>query len=269
MPDLLRLTSSTGSHLAALEWPGDHQRPFLLVHGLSSNARTWEGVGDRLAATGARVVAIDQRSHGQSEVTEDGYDFATYAADLATVIDQADLGRPVLAGQSWGGNVVVETAFRYPEQVSAVVGVDGGHIELDRRFPSWEACAEVLAPPRFDGIRWEDLETRIRAMHTDWSDLGIAGTLANFRPDANGGARPNLPFDRHMAILRSLYGHQPNALVAGLSMPSKLVAARSPNHPDGVRTAFGEVVLLDGDHDLHVQQPDLIAQHLLEVAPWA
>ena len=42
-------------------------RPFLLVHGLSSNSRVWDGVARRLAAAGHEVVAVDQRGHGRSE----------------------------------------------------------------------------------------------------------------------------------------------------------------------------------------------------------
>lgn len=269
MPTSLALSSSTGSRLAALEWEGDPGRSFLLVHGLSSNARTWRGVAEVLSATGHRVVAVDQRSHGASEVTNDGYDFATLAADLRATIEQTGLDRPVLAGQSWGGNVVVETASRHSDTVSAVVGVDGGHIQLTDRFPTWEECARTLAPPRFAGMHAEELETYLRAAHPDWSDEGISDTLANVRPDGDGGVRPNLPFDKHMLILRQLYAHRPSELMANLTMPSLLLAARSPEIDIGSDTGFDEIVVIDGDHDLHVQQPDVVALHLDRVAPWA
>ena len=61
------------------------RRPFLLVHGLSSNARIWDGVGTRLAAAGHAVVAVDQRGHGRSEQVPDGYTTAQCAADLAAL----------------------------------------------------------------------------------------------------------------------------------------------------------------------------------------
>ena len=85
-------------------------RAFVLVHGLASNARLWDGVGSCLAELGHASVAVDQRGHGSSSKPDHGYDFETVTDDLAAVIEQA-LGRPaVLAGQSWGGNVVVEFA---------------------------------------------------------------------------------------------------------------------------------------------------------------
>jgi pimeloyl-ACP methyl ester carboxylesterase len=57
--------------------------PFVLLHGLSSNCRTWEFVAARLTAAGHYVVAVDQRGHGLSDKPSTGYDFATITADLA------------------------------------------------------------------------------------------------------------------------------------------------------------------------------------------
>ena len=67
--------------------------PVLLVHGLASNARLWDGVASRLAADGHPVAAVDQRGHGQSDKPDGGYDFATLTEDWL-----ADPGRPRLAG---------------------------------------------------------------------------------------------------------------------------------------------------------------------------
>ncbi|HEY5472951.1 MAG TPA: alpha/beta fold hydrolase, partial [Candidatus Limnocylindrales bacterium] len=39
--------------------------PFLLVHGLASNARLWDGVARRLTEAGHRSVAVDLRGHGR------------------------------------------------------------------------------------------------------------------------------------------------------------------------------------------------------------
>ncbi len=61
-----------GIQIHALYWShtalkSDRERSYILVHGLSSNARTWDQVAARLAAAGHQVVAIDQRGHGLSE----------------------------------------------------------------------------------------------------------------------------------------------------------------------------------------------------------
>jgi alpha-beta hydrolase superfamily lysophospholipase len=43
---------------------------FLLVHGLSSNARLWDAVAVHLARAGHVSTAIDLRSHGRSDAPE-------------------------------------------------------------------------------------------------------------------------------------------------------------------------------------------------------
>ena len=72
-----------GGPRLALRRTDGRRRPFLLVHGLSSNARTWDGVAGRLAAAGHEVVAVDQRGHGHSEQAADGYSTMQCADDLA------------------------------------------------------------------------------------------------------------------------------------------------------------------------------------------
>src|SRR5262249_8634210 len=58
--------------------------PFVLVHGLASNARLWDGVAEHLHAAGHTVVVIDQRGHGLSDAPESGYDLETAVGDLLT-----------------------------------------------------------------------------------------------------------------------------------------------------------------------------------------
>ncbi len=108
-PVVRRVTVADQVSLSVREWPGNGQ-PFLLVHGLSSNARLWDEVAARLSAAGHPVTAVDLRSHGDSDAPPHGYDTATAAADLAA------LGIPgaIVAGQSWGGNVAVEFAAKHP-----------------------------------------------------------------------------------------------------------------------------------------------------------
>src|SRR5258705_76684 len=94
--------------------------PFLLVHGLSSNARLWDGVAAHLS--GHPVYAVDLRSHGLSDRPPDGYDTATATADLDAVCAGLDLPAAIVAGQSWGGNVVGQFAARFVTSVPSRCG---------------------------------------------------------------------------------------------------------------------------------------------------
>ena len=73
--------------------------PFVLVHGLASNARLWDGVARHLTDLGHPVVAVDQRGHGQSSKPDDGFDMATVAHDLELLIGSLGFDRPVVGGE--------------------------------------------------------------------------------------------------------------------------------------------------------------------------
>src|SRR5688500_3830906 len=92
---------------------GPSPASFLLVHGLASAARLWDGVGAALAARDLGSVAVDLRGHGESPKPDEGYDFPTVVGDLVPLLDD----RPVAVGQSYGGNVVVELAATHPDRV--------------------------------------------------------------------------------------------------------------------------------------------------------
>lgn len=251
-------------------------RPYVLVHGLASNARLWDGVARHLAELGHQVVTVDQRGHGRSSKPDTGYDFASITDDLAALIDQLNLAAPVLAGQSWGGNVVVEFAARFPGRASAIAAIDGGVIELARQFPEWEACATTLAPPHLEGLLLTRLEAAVRANHPDWPDEGIAGMIANFEVRPDGTIRPWLNRANHMSILRALWEHSPSERFASISEPVLFIPARSSDGGrvatqeaiDGAiaRLADGRVQWIEGDHDLHAQHPATVAAALASLS---
>src|SRR5213593_2007224 len=158
----LMVRVADGVRLHVRRWPGRNDRiPFLLVHGLSSNARLWDGVAVRLATAHHPAFAVDLRSHGESEQPQTGYDTATASADLAAVASALDLRAAVVAGQSWGGNVAVRFAADHPQRVHALALLDGGWIDLQSQFESWEACESALRPPDLDGAREADLTAHI------------------------------------------------------------------------------------------------------------
>ncbi len=267
------MRTEDGVTLRALARPGRAGcLPFLLVHGLASNARLWDGVGDGLAAAGHPSVAVDQRGHGESDKV-DGFDFATLCGDLAAVI-AATVGGPVIAaGQSWGGNVVLELAARRPDLVAGVVCVDGGFIKVAEAFPEWETAQRTLAPPSVAGMTRDQLASVIRDGLADFPETGIAAQLANFEDLPDGTVRARLSRDRHMTILRFLWEHDPDALADRVTQPVLVIATEGgmPGKDGRVATFTGRLtrgsaVWMDAHHDVHAQHPEAVAQLLVEFA---
>jgi pimeloyl-ACP methyl ester carboxylesterase len=199
--------------------------PWLLVHGLASNARLWDGVARHLAELGHAVVAIDQRGHGQSSKPDTGFEMTTVADDLLALIEALGFDRPAVAGQSWGGNVVLELAYRHPEAVSTIVCVDGGFIDLGTRFPDWDDAAATLAPPRLVGTPLDQITAWLQTSAADWPEEGRQGTLANFEVRDDGTIAPWLTFERHIMVLRGLWEHQPSSRYPLIDVPALLIAA--------------------------------------------
>ncbi len=263
--------------LGARRWAGGGGRPVLLVHGLSSNARLWDEVAARLADAGHPAVAVDLRGHGTSAAVPDGRPGAgdrdpdptrTAAADLAAACASLGWTAPVVAGQSWGGNVALQLAADRPELVHGLALVDGGWLHLGDRWTSVEQAWEVLAPPNFDGLTADVLRGRLACAHPGWSGAAVDATLGNLRVRADGTVVPWLDRERHRRIVASLLAHRPRGLYPRIACRCLLLAVTgaADREPDGLVTeAIGAlpdaelVTFPGGDHDLHAQHPDRVA----------
>ena len=99
---------------------GDRSCPALIVlHGLGEDARDWDGVARALSGC-YRVLALDQRGHGQSEHTNE-YSFELMRDDLQEFVDVLGLERFALMGHSMGGLVALLFAEEWPERVERLV----------------------------------------------------------------------------------------------------------------------------------------------------
>lgn len=269
IPDQTWMDVGGGVKLHVLRWPpsagGDGDlTSFVLVHGLASNARLWDGLAMELTSHGFAAAAVDQRGHGLSDKPDDGYDFATATADLVVVLEELGGPQPIAVGQSWGGNVVLELAAMRPDLLRGVVCVDGGWIDLSR-FGTWSECEAALAPPRMAGTAASDIEKMLRGRHRDWPESGIRGALACFEVRDDGTVAPWLSYERHLRILRSLWEQRLVDLFPKVKVPVLLVPCDDgsdwvEHKRNEVRAAeeglsVARTHWFDADHDVHAQHP--------------
>ncbi|MGW5637463.1 alpha/beta fold hydrolase [Streptomyces sp. NPDC003832] len=111
-----------GVRLVCRDWGGPGQ-PVVLLHGLAGHVGEWDATARHLGPR-YRVVAVDQRGHGASERLPKDVSRAAYVADVAAVIGQLSLARPVLVGQSLGGHTAMLTAAAHPALVRGLVLVE-------------------------------------------------------------------------------------------------------------------------------------------------
>ena len=226
-----RSVPGDGVTLHARDWGGGADAlPVVLLHGLSSNARIWDGVAPRLAAADLRPVALDQRGHGGSGQPDTGYDFATVASDLGHALAALGIRRPLLAGHSWGANVALQYAAGHPGEVAGLALVDGGFVDAtDWAGGDREAARKRMEPPRFAVPLdvWLDGARRWLPPGVDHAEPWVRDYLrAGVEVDAEGVARARFHFDNHTERRNESYysARNPRSSTDGIRERAAVVA---------------------------------------------
>jgi non-heme chloroperoxidase len=76
--------------------------PVVLIHGYPLSGRAWDKQLPVLLEAGRRVITYDRRGFGKSSQPTSGYDYDTFAADLAALLNVLDLHDATLVGHSMG-----------------------------------------------------------------------------------------------------------------------------------------------------------------------
>jgi pimeloyl-ACP methyl ester carboxylesterase len=130
----------------------------LLLHGLSATRRNVLQGSNHLVRRGYRLVAYDARGHGESDRPSDqgAYTYEDLVGDLADVIDQLELERPVLVGSSMGAATAMAWALEHPEVPPAMVQITPAYGGVPRsdglEDHQWRRFAEVLESGGIDAF---------------------------------------------------------------------------------------------------------------------
>jgi pimeloyl-ACP methyl ester carboxylesterase len=138
-----------------LEWGAADAPPIVLLHGGHQSAHSWDLVSLHLAQR-YRVLALDQRGHGDSEWARDvAYTNHEMSLDAEAFIEAMGLQRPILMGHSMGGRNAMLLTRRSPSLLRALVIVDVGPELSDRG-------RAVIAGFVRDNEEFDDLEHFVR-----------------------------------------------------------------------------------------------------------
>jgi pimeloyl-ACP methyl ester carboxylesterase len=120
------------------EWGRRDSPPILFVHGWSQHHLAFRRQLESTLADEFRLVALDLRGHGMSEVPNDVAAYSseeTWAADIAAVIEQRGLVRPVIVAWSYGGYVVSDYLDRIGDGNVAGVNYVGWSVVVGEPTP--------------------------------------------------------------------------------------------------------------------------------------
>jgi len=139
--------------------------PILLIHGWSQSHLCWSKQYESTLKDEARIVALDLRGHGMSDapVQIDQYtDGDKWADDIAAVIDELALDRPILVGWSYGGYIISDYLRRKGQgNIASINFVDAAVVLGPKAFGA------LLGPGFLDnapGACQDNLPTNIAAI---------------------------------------------------------------------------------------------------------
>lgn len=193
------VTAADGTRLYARDYAGQTSGPVpvICLPGLTRNAKDFETIAPRLAAT-RRVLALDFRGRGRSGRA----DPTTYrpdqeVADTLAVLDHLGIGRFAIIGTSRGGIAAMVMAARALPRMAGVLFNDIGP-KIDKagllRIRSY-----LGSDPQFAG--WAEAVAALKASNPGFPDLGEDDWLAFARRvyrDENG--RPRADYDPALSL---------------------------------------------------------------------
>jgi 3-oxoadipate enol-lactonase len=136
--------------------------PIVLVHSGVADRRMWDPHWDAFQA-GHRVVRYDARGYGESLPPTEAW---SQHGDLLALMDELEIARAHLVGESMGAGIVVEAALARPEAVASLVLVSPGGAVLGTPADDLQALwrAEVAA------LDAGDIEAAVEVNLRAWVD---------------------------------------------------------------------------------------------------
>ncbi len=255
-----------------LEWNREGRRTIILVHGNTANAWWWEPVVRQMRSE-YRILAIDQRGHGDSEwVRPPAYTPAHYAEDLAKLIAHVMHGgeKPIVAGHSMGGLSVLAFAAAHRHAARGAIAIDSAIISSkgrDRYLRHLKALPIVTYP---------DLETakkRYRLMPNEGEIVPeILAEVAERSLARTEEGRWTLKFDRESFFGRD--GLDVLSALKAIAIPTLLVRAERSRimTVEGVERALEAnrhaklVTIAGAHHHVLLEMPAKVARTIEDFA---
>ncbi len=216
-----------------LDWGGDGP-PVIALHGLASSAH-WYDLTAPLLRGRYRVIAPDQRGHGQTTQAASGYDWRSLSSDVTGLMDHLGISKATVFGHSWGGNVAINVAANYPERVSALVMIDGGTFGARAGWrTTWEAFKARAAPRDVSGTREDFLARMSRQLYMCWSPEVERIVQTMVHEDEHGQMQDILRPENHAQVLEAMWSEPASDTWPHIACPTLIVAAGPmPERADG------------------------------------
>jgi pimeloyl-ACP methyl ester carboxylesterase len=179
-------------------------QPVVLVHGWPLTADSFDDQALALADAGFQAVSYDRRGFGRSDQPPGGYDYDTFADDLAEVIGALNLSNVVLCGFSMGGGEIARYMSRHGGKqvartvfISSVVPYMKANVREDRAeffndfFEQFYGVGLVTSPVSEGVLHWAWTMAMSAGLNPTLRCIDAFGRT-DFRPDVASIKVPTL-----------------------------------------------------------------------------
>ena len=267
--------------LAAKEWGDPALPPLLAVHGWLDNAASFDALAPLLAGH-FHVVALDLPGHGRSQHRPPGvhYHFVDYLDDVLAAADALGWEKFSLLGHSLGGGISSFIAAAFPERVQnlfliEVAGAVSAPIEnsLAQLQRGINQFRENGANPLRVFVDF-DIAVAARRKAGNLSETAARALVARGIRKVEGGWSWSSDPRLMPASPQRFSEDQVLAILAGVRAPTLFVLAEpmAMPIPEAAMLARAaqipnlELVRLRGNHHLHLEEAEPVAQALLDFA---
>ncbi len=226
---------------------GAGEPPLVFIHGWSCNHTHWR---DQIPAFASkhRVVALDLRGMGESDAPDQDYDIAGFVDDVAWLIREIGLERPVLIGHSMGGVITLNLLRKQPDFARAAVFVDAGITPFPEQFqPLIAQMIEGLKSPAYKDVASGFVK----------QFLFRPESPAQLRDEVAAGMAEASQRLMHTALASTLA--EENCPAGPLPLPSLFVrAATFPATEEQITERYPglQITTMDAGHFVHMEKPE-------------
>ena len=223
----------------------------LLIHGMFSNLSVYYFNIAPILAKNFHVVMYDLKSHGMSGKSQYGYDLNALTDDLLALMEALDLKAVHLVGYSFGGLVALRMAIRYPGRVKKLAVIEAPDPGENEKLGIIDMYSKEFLIDYINNFTdttkikmgKRQLEKNHRMYEYLFNETSIKSDLKKER---------TFFAEKEIAVIKQdtllLYGKDSDCVPSGQTLYDRLTRSK--------------LVLLDGDHNLPIQQPEDTANRL-------
>jgi len=248
--------------------------PVVLIHGWPLTGDMWEYQTLAMLEAGFRVITYDRRGFGQSSHPAKGYDYDTFADDLAAVLDACRLERASLVGFSMGGGEVARYLSRHGAgriaRAALVSSVAGYLLKADDNPDGVDASVFDQMKAQIRGDRFNFLKTFAGQFYgVGWVSSPVSDALLDWTFILAIMASPKATIDCVDAFGRTdfrpdfaAFSGVPTLIVHGTA--DKTVPIEPSAHAAARGVPHATLIEYDGEpHGLFATAPDRLSRDLI------